>query len=103
MRRRARRVGAVAAVSSLSRRRGFEQGQASAEQQVAAQETPTQQTAGAEPERAAVPSAPGPTGSASAAVDPARRIELLGQLATLHASGALTDEEFAQEKARLLS
>jgi hypothetical protein len=31
------------------------------------------------------------------------RVEALERLAALHASGALTDEEFASEKARLLS
>ncbi len=35
-------------------------------------------------------------------VDPAQRVALIAQLAQLHESGALTDEEFAAQKAALL-
>ncbi|MBV8462172.1 MAG: SHOCT domain-containing protein [Acidimicrobiales bacterium] len=42
---------------------------------------------------------PDPAASANAASD---RITMLQQLAQLHDSGALTDEEFAAEKAKIL-
>jgi hypothetical protein len=47
----------------------------------------------------AVP-APAPPGAVSAATD---RIAQLQQLASLHDSGALTDEEFAAAKAQVLA
>jgi Short C-terminal domain len=53
--------------------------------------------------QAAPPPPPPPTGpppSAAPVVDPT--VEKINQLAQLHASGALTDEEFAAAKARAL-
>ena len=60
------------------------------------------QGAGPAPEPAA-PAPPAPaTGAAGAAGAASDRIALLQQLAQLHDSGALTDEEFATEKAKVL-
>ncbi len=50
-------------------------------------------------EQAAAAPAPDPAQSAPATVDPADEIE---HLAELHASGALTDDEFAAAKAKAL-
>ncbi len=49
---------------------------------------------------AAPPPPPPPAAPAPPAVDPT--VEKINQLAQLHASGALTDEEFAAAKARAL-
>jgi hypothetical protein len=54
-----------------------------------------------EPEPPAPPSPA--TGAASATGAATDRIALLQQLAQLHDSGALTDEEFAAEKAKVLA
>ena len=61
------------------------------------------QSAGASPppQSAAAPPAPAAPAAASAA-DASERISQLKQLADLHSSGALTDEEFAAEKAKIL-
>jgi hypothetical protein len=48
----------------------------------------------------AAPPPPPPPPPAAAAVDPT--VEKISQLAELHASGALTDEEFAAAKAQAL-
>jgi len=59
-----------------------------------------QAAAAAEPAPAPAPAAPAPAQvQADAASD---RIAQLQQLAALHTSGALTDEEFATEKAKIL-
>jgi hypothetical protein len=55
--------------------------------------------AAAPPPPPAYPAAP-PPAPASAPVDPT--VEKISQLAELHASGALTDEEFAAAKAQAL-
>ena len=47
--------------------------------------------------------APAPPAAATAAGGASDRIALLQQLAQLHDSGALTDEEFAAEKAKVLA
>jgi hypothetical protein len=65
---------------------GYEQGQADAQQ--------------AAPVYAPAPAAPAPAVPAPPAPDPYDQIEHLAQL---HASGALTDEEFAAEKAKVLA
>lgn len=52
------------------------------------------------PSPAQAPPPPAPTAGASGASD---RIAMLQQLAQLHDSGALTDEEFAAEKAKILA
>jgi hypothetical protein len=52
-----------------------------------------------EPAYAPPPPAPAPAPAPAAAPDP---IEQLKQLAQLHDSGVLTDEEFATQKARIL-
>lgn len=65
----------------------------------AIQQSEAQQAAPQEPPPPPTPSAPPPSGAASEAGD---RIAQLKQLADLHASGALTDEEFAAEKAKIL-
>jgi Short C-terminal domain len=57
------------------------------------------QMAQAPPPPAAVPP-PAPAAPAPAPVDPV--VEKINQLAQLHASGALTDDEFAAAKARAL-
>jgi hypothetical protein len=57
-----------------------------------------QQGAAAQPAPAPAPATPAP--AASAATD---RISQLQQLASLHESGALTDEEFAAAKAQVLA
>jgi Short C-terminal domain len=46
--------------------------------------------------------APAPAPAAASAGDASGRISQLKQLADLHSSGALTDEEFASEKAKIL-
>jgi hypothetical protein len=57
--------------------------------------------AGQEQAQAAAPPPPvAPAAPAAAAADPV--VEKINQLAQLHASGALTDEEFAAAKARAL-
>jgi Short C-terminal domain len=60
-----------------------------------------QQGEGGQPAPAATPAPPPPAAAApvSGASD---RIAQLQQLASLHDSGALTDEEFASEKAKIL-
>jgi hypothetical protein len=60
-----------------------------------------QQPAGAQtpPQSAPAPAAAPAAASAEGASD---RISQLKQLADLHSSGALTDEEFAAEKAKIL-
>ena len=96
MRRTARRVGTVAALSSIS---GRKRSQAAAAQQAAV----AQQAAAAQ--QAAVPAAGAEPAAGPHAVpdDLSARLELLRQLGELHASGVLTDEEFAQQKRSLLS
>jgi hypothetical protein len=51
-------------------------------------------------QQAAAPPPPPPAAPAPAPADPT--VEKINQLAQLHASGALTDEEFAAAKARAL-
>ena len=63
------------------------------QQQAAGQQAAGQQTPGEAP---SVAPAPAPSGADD-------RIAQLQKLAKLHESGALTDEEFAQEKARVLA
>ena len=60
-----------------------------------------QQSAGAQapPQNAPAPAA---APAAASAEDASDRISQLKQLADLHSSGALTDEEFASEKAKIL-
>ncbi len=58
------------------------------------------QAAEAAPPPPPPPPPPGPPAPAAPAVDPT--VEKINQLAQLHASGALTDEEFAAAKARAL-
>ncbi len=64
-----------------------------------AQQGAAAEQAEAPPAAAPPPAAPAPEAQASAAGD---RITQLQELAKLHDSGALTDEEFAKEKARIL-
>jgi Short C-terminal domain len=59
-----------------------------------------QAAAGAPAQAAAPPPPPAPTAPVSAASD---RIAQLQQLASLHDSGALTDEEFTAAKAQVLA
>jgi hypothetical protein len=65
-----------------------------------------QQAAGAggtqAPAAAAPAAAPAPAAQAQVS-DASDRIAQLQQLASLHTSGALTDEEFAAEKAKILA
>lgn len=51
-------------------------------------------------QQAAAPPPPPPAAPAAAPADPT--VEKINQLAQLHASGALTDEEFAAAKAKIL-
>jgi len=51
-------------------------------------------------QQAAAPPPPAPAAPAPAPADPT--VEKINQLAQLHASGALTDEEFAAAKAQAL-
>jgi hypothetical protein len=60
-----------------------------------------QQGAGGQPAPAAAPAAP-PSAAPAPVSDATDRIAQLQQLASLHDSGALTDEEFASEKAKIL-
>jgi hypothetical protein len=60
-----------------------------------------QQGAGGQAAPAAAPAAPPPAAPAPVS-DATDRIAQLQQLASLHDSGALTDEEFASEKAKIL-
>ena len=60
-----------------------------------------QQSAGAQAPPPAAP-APAPAPAAASADNASDRISQLKQLADLHSSGALTDEEFASEKAKVL-
>ena len=82
------RAAAVGGVAYMGARAGTNRAMANA--QGGAGETPA-------PAPAAPP--PDPAASANAASD---RIAMLQQLAQLHDSGALTDEEFAAEKAKIL-
>jgi hypothetical protein len=59
-----------------------------------------QQGAAAQPAPEPAPATPAPGPATSAATD---RISQLQQLASLHDSGALTDEEFATAKAQVLA
>jgi Short C-terminal domain len=59
-----------------------------------------QQGAAGQPAPAPAPATPAPVPAASAATD---RISQLQQLASLHESGALTDEEFTAAKAQVLA
>ena len=74
--------------TTVSNRVSRRQGQRWAEQDA-------QQQAAAQPQAQAAAPAPAP----SAAPDP---IEQLKELGELHASGVLTDEEFAAQKAKIL-
>jgi hypothetical protein len=61
-----------------------------------------EQAAAAQPEQQAAPApAPAPAAPASGGLTPDALTELK-QLSDLHASGVLTDEEFAQQKAKIL-
>jgi hypothetical protein len=60
-----------------------------------------QQAAAGQPPAPAAPPAANPPPTAPGS-DTGDRIAQLKQLADLHASGALTDEEFAAEKAKVL-
>ncbi len=71
-----------------------------AEQDQQAQPQYAQQPQYAEPAPQYAPAAPAPA-PAPAAAEP-DRIAQLTQLGQLHASGVLTDEEFAAEKAKIL-
>jgi hypothetical protein len=53
-------------------------------------------------QQAAAPPPPAPAAPAPAAAPADPTVEKINQLAQLHASGALTDEEFAAAKARAL-
>lgn len=64
----------------------------------AMQQAGVQQTAG-DP---GLPPSPPPPAPPAATSDASDRIAQLQQLAQLHESGALTDQEFAREKARVL-
>ncbi|MGP8060792.1 MAG: SHOCT domain-containing protein [Acidimicrobiales bacterium] len=83
------RAAAVGGVAYMGAKAGTNK--AMAANQAPAQEAP-------QPAPAPAPAAPAP--GVAAAPD---RIAQLQQLAQLHDSGALTDEEFAQEKARILA
>jgi hypothetical protein len=48
------------------------------------------------------PPAPSPTAPSTVSSDAGERIAQLKQLADLHDSGALTDQEFAAEKSKIL-
>jgi membrane protease subunit (stomatin/prohibitin family) len=61
-----------------------------------------QQSGAQQPEAQDPPQAQPGTPPAAAATDAGDRITQLKQLAELHDSGALTDEEFAAEKAKVL-
>lgn len=85
------RMAAVGGVAYMGAKAGTRRAEAQAEQGQGAQQAP----------QAAPPAAPP---AAAAATDAASdRIDQLKQLADLRASGALTDEEFQREKARLLA
>jgi hypothetical protein len=67
---------------------------------MAGQNEAAQQAAPPPPPAYSPPSPPAPAPSAPVPVDPT--VEKISQLAQLHASGALTDEEFAAAKAQAL-
>lgn len=67
---------------------------------MAGQNEAAQQAAPPPPPAYSPPSTPAPSPSAPASMDPT--VEKISQLAQLHASGALTDEEFAAAKAQAL-
>jgi hypothetical protein len=85
------RVAAVGGVAYMGAKAGANKAQQNAQ---GAQQTP----AAAPP--AAAP--PPPAAAAPGGADTTDRIAQLTQLAKLHDSGALTDEEFAAEKAKVL-
>jgi hypothetical protein len=83
------RAAAVGGVAYMGAKAGTNQ--AMQQQGAAAPPTPAPEPA---------PAAPAPAPATSAATD---RITQLQQLASLHDSGALTDEEFAAAKAQVLA
>jgi hypothetical protein len=85
------RAAAVGTVAYQGSKRGAMAGQNQAAQQAAAPPPPPPPPAPAPIAAAPAPAAP---------VDPT--VEKISQLAQLHASGALTDEEFAAAKAQAL-
>ncbi len=52
---------------------------------------------------ASAPAAPSEAAASGGAAAPSTTVDQLGQLATMHANGQLTDDEFAAAKARLLA
>jgi hypothetical protein len=81
------RAAAVGTVAYQGSKRGAMAGQNQAAQQAEQQAPPP-------------PPPPAPTPAPAAPADPT--VEKISQLAQLHASGALTDEEFAAAKAQAL-
>jgi hypothetical protein len=89
-------AGTATAVSGRVRRRQDARYQTQAEAQA------YEQQQYAQPQYEAPPVAP-PPAPAAAAAPAMSEVEQLKQLADLHAAGALTDEEFAAEKAKILA
>jgi transcription initiation factor TFIID subunit TAF12 len=94
-------AGTATAVSGRVRRRQDARYQTQAEAQAYEQQQYAQQQY-AQPQYEAPPVAP-PPAPAPAAAPAMSEVEQLKQLADLHAAGALTDEEFAAEKAKILA
>ncbi len=69
----------------------------------AAQQNQAQQAQGQQPDAAPAPAAPPPPPPGGATAPATDRISQLKELASLHDSGALTQEEFDKEKARILA
>jgi hypothetical protein len=86
------RAAAIGGVAYMGAKAGTNRAMQGAQQQQGAEQQPADQPA---------PAAPPP--AAEAASDAGDRISQLKQLADLHSSGALTDEEFATEKAKILA
>ncbi len=86
------RAAAIGTVAYQGSKRGAMAGQNQAEQQAPPPPSPTPPPP--------APVAPAPAPAPAAPVDPT--VEKISQLAQLHASGALTDEEFAAAKAQAL-
>jgi len=89
------RMAAIGGVAYMGSKAGANKANAQA-QQAQAQAAPAQTTPAPPP--AAAP--PPPAGATSGATD---RISQLKELAELHDSGAVTQEEFDKEKARILA
>lgn len=97
------RMAAVGGVAYMGAKAGtnraMQQGQAQQQAPAQAQQQPQPAPA---PQPTAAP-APAPAPAAGAAQSAGDRVAQLQQLAQLHDAGALSDEEFAQAKAKVLA